>query len=130
MVTRTHEVEKTVTEEETIKECDYCRLMTSEDVDGDFAEMLLAPGAENTLNQINYTENYVKRELRKYGETVNEEGQIHIDDVDKIIELITRSINYESEHRADLCPNCAEQLFGDGPDTMIREGTGLIGSAE
>jgi hypothetical protein len=33
MVEYTREKHKTVTEEETVKECDYCRLITSDDIE-------------------------------------------------------------------------------------------------
>ena len=46
-----------------------------------------------------------------------------------IINNLLNELLSASDDTADLCPKCAEQLFRDGPGTMVRQGTGYIGAS-
>lgn len=113
--TRTEVVEK----EEKIIVCDYCRLITSEDIDDDqeFTKMLLEP--KFTIGE------GVKTHLEYYYCAI-ENAETKKDVKNVIKDIIGSCWDSHEDDAADLCPNCAEQLFGDEEPSGIRAGTGYI----
>ena len=147
MVEYTREKHKTVTEEETVKECDYCRLITSDDIEEseNFGEMLLNPKTLNSASNkfMKYLSGDLLREVQTEVRSQNQQAEME-DDIPKFEELspshhggmflniihdLLNELATASDDTADLCPNCAEQLFRDGPGTMVRQGTGYIGAS-
>ena len=147
MVEYTREKQKTVTEEETVKECDYCRLITSDDIEEgeNFAEMLLNPKTVNSTSNefMKYLSGELFLEVQTQVRSQNQQAEME-DDIPKFEELspsdhrgmfliiirdLLNELQIASDDTADLCPKCAEQLFRDGPDTMVRQGTGYIGAS-
>jgi ssDNA-binding Zn-finger/Zn-ribbon topoisomerase 1 len=147
MVEYTREKQKTVTEEETVKECDYCRLITSDDIEEweNFSEMLLNPRTVNSSSNkfMKYLSGDFFREVQTKVRSQNQQAEME-DDIPKFEELcpsdhqdmffsiirdLLNELRTASDDTADLCPKCAEQLFRDGPGTMVRQGTGYIGAS-
>ena len=147
MVEYTREKQKTVTEEETVKECDYCRLITSDDIEEseNFGEMLLNPKTLNSASNkfMKYLSGDLLREVQTEVRSQNQQAEME-DDIPKFEELspsdhwgmflsiinnLLNELRSASDDTADLCPKCAEQLFRDGPGTMVRQGTGYIGAS-
>ena len=147
MVEYTREKQKTVTEEETVKECDYCRLITSDDIEEseNFGEMLLNPKTLNSASNkfMKYLSGDLLREIQTEVRSQNQQAEME-DDIPKFEELspsdhwgmflsiinnLLNELRSASDDTADLCPKCAEQLFRDGPGTMVRQGTGYIGAS-
>ena len=147
MVEYTREKHKTVTEEETVKECDYCRLITSDDIEEseNFGEMLLNPKTLNSASKEfrKYLSGNFFREVQTQVRSQNQQAEME-DDIPKFEELspsdhwgmflsiinnLLNELRSASDDTADLCPNCTEQLFRDGPGTMVRQGTGYIGAS-
>ena len=147
MVEYTREKHKTVTEEETVKECDYCRLITSDDIEEgeNFGEMLLNPKTLNSASKEfrKYLSGDFFREIQTEVRSQNQQAEME-DDIPKFEELspsdhwgmflsiinnLLNELRSASDDTADLCPKCAEQLFRDGPGTMVRQGTGYIGAS-
>jgi hypothetical protein len=147
MVEYTREKQKTVTEEETVKECDYCRLITSDDIEEreNFGEMLLNPRTVNSASSefMKFLSGGLFREVQTKVRSQNQQAEME-DDIPKFEELcppdhrgmflsiildILNELQTASDDTADLCPKCAEQLFGDGPGTMVRQGTGYISAS-
>ena len=147
MVEYTREKHKTVTEEETVKECDYCRLITSDDIEEgeNFGEMLLNPKTLNSASKEfrKYLSGNFFREIQTEVRSQNQQAEME-DDIPKFEELspsdhwgmflsiinnLLNELRSASDDTADLCPNCTEQLFRDGPGTMVRQGTGYIGAS-
>ena len=147
MVEYTREKHKIVTEEETVKECDYCRLITSDDIEEgeNFGEMLLNPKTLNSASKEfrKYLSGDFFREIQTEVRSQNQQAEME-DDIPKFEELspsdhwgmflsiinnLLNELRSASDDTADLCPKCAEQLFRDGPGTMVRQGTGYIGAS-
>ena len=147
MVEYTREKHKIVTEEETVKKCDYCRLITSDDIEEgeNFGEMLLNPKTLNSASKEfrKYLSGDFFREIQTEVRSQNQQAEME-DDIPKFEELspsdhwgmflsiinnLLNELRSASDDTADLCPNCTEQLFRDGPGTMVRQGTGYIGAS-
>lgn len=110
-------MKETVTEVETVEKerevivCDYCRLVTSDDVDETFGKILLDPTVISGMGH--FTQDSVILE--------------HV--VQDIVDATTRTdaqnvlnqlAHLEVAVTADLCPNCVDALFGDDPDSLVR----------
>ena len=120
------EVHRTVTETEEVVECDYCRLITTDDIDEDesFNEILLNPTVNAHDPYMTYRHgrgSMFEIVARKIMRADSEREAMQVVD-----ELMT--INFEAD--ADICPRCTESLFGEGPATGIRTGTGLLEEAD
>lgn len=96
-----------------IKVCDYCRLITEEDINDDeeFSEMLLNP-CQKSIDAKMF-KGYFNR-------------MIACDTEKEANDLLNEFMWFEAENTADLCPNCTEQLFGEEEPTGIRAGTGYL----
>jgi len=99
--------------EKEIKVCDYCRLISEEDIDDDeeFSEMLLNPEVSSITIS----------EWELYHQDI-----IECDDEKEANVLLNQLIQFRTENTADLCPNCTDQLFGDEEPVGIRAGTGYL----
>lgn len=107
-------MKETVTEQRVVEEereitiCDYCRLITSEEVNS-FNKVMLNPsfkphsggGAEAVM------EVYINRILET-------------DDRKEAHTILDELLGIEFDSQIDLCPHCTEDWFGDGPKSMIR----------
>lgn len=118
MATFKREVERTVTDTEEVKECDYCRLITSDDIgeDEEFGAILLDPTI--IPEDFHGHEDYIINRILN-AETKQE--------AKSIFSLLWR---YYGEDEADLCPGCINSLFGVEEPTGIRAGTGYLGSSK
>lgn len=110
------EVTKTVVEKRKYKQCDYCQLMTTNDINDDeeFGEIMLNPKIVRNNGFIKYKTDSLARDIKR---AENEDEARNI--IQNIMEL-------EVEETADLCPGCVESLFSEGPATGIRMGTGML----
>lgn len=135
MATETKIETKTVEEEVEVKVCDYCMLVTEEDIEDDeeFHEILLNPFFREKDNI--FYENVFKPEVRQiyniFQENVQDNEVPELEEFnrevyDVLFHLVQRFVDQANESTADLCPGCVSDLFGDGPATGIRSGTGYI----
>lgn len=145
-------VEKTV----TIKVCDYCQLVTEDDIadDEEFGEVLLNPNFSRPrgMHRPNdILDHVMEQQLSTVtGEIITRlESQETIEDtfgedatlnepLEDVVEQVVRSAlqNYRrqivrrmercEDDTADLCPNCVDKLFGDRPDRMFADDAGVM----
>ncbi len=109
--------------EKEIKVCDYCRLISEEDIDDDeeFSEMLLNPVVDVTDPDY-----YVNDETMKTIRNIETKDELR-EFIDTTFEWFEkRFTSLYTENTADLCPQCTDQLFGDEEPTGIRAGTGFL----
>jgi hypothetical protein len=107
--------------------------------------MLLNPKTLNSASKEfrKYLSGDLLREIQTEVRSQNQQAEME-DDIPKFEELspsdhrgmflsiihdLLNELRTASDDTADLCPNCAEQLFRDGPGTMVRQGTGYIGAS-
>lgn len=116
MATETYTESEVVQRQREVKICDYCRLITSDDIEDDqqFEKMLLNPKITSQVYR-GLTEYYCDRISRATS-----------DNAEDVLVEIMHSFTINHDNDADLCPNCVTSLFGDGPATGIRRGTGYI----
>lgn len=102
---------KVVEEEREVKICDYCKLVSEDDIDEneEFGEVMLNPTFQ-------FNDNYIYEEHPMYKEIIEANNMADAYDV-----LHQWSWN-EYDDTVDLCPYCTDDLFGDGPMSMIRDG--------
>lgn len=114
MATETVTEMETVEKERKIKVCDYCQLITSEDIgeDEEFGRMLLEPEIEVNL-EVGMKRPYLQELARA-------------DDKVKVRSVLIDLMRIDFDDHADLCPNCVDSLFGEGPATGIRSGSGYL----
>lgn len=110
-------MKETITEEKVVEEereviiCDYCRLFTSEEVDEEFGEIFLNPSTiESGVGS--YGHHRLENMAEMFART---------DDEQRILRRLYDILVEDFEAQADLCPNCQEDLFGDGPASMRRD---------
>jgi hypothetical protein len=123
MATETKVETKQVEEEKEVKICDYCRLITSEDINDDeeFSEMMLNPDVDVTDPNYFATESSVE-EMQDV-ETKEDVKEV----VDELFTWFSKQyVTLHTENTADLCPQCTDQLFGDEEPVGIRAGTGYL----
>lgn len=110
-------MKETVTEQKVVEEkreviiCDYCRLFTSEEVDKEFGQILLNATTISckTGTQGSATIEHLATELAR------------LDSETRIKNRLYDTLIKDFDGVADICPNCQEDLFGDGPASMRRD---------
>lgn len=117
MATKTVKEPTVVEQTRKITTCDYCQLVTDEDIEDDeeFGRILLNPSL--ILDSLDYQKKYLADRLIR-AETEAE--------VMTVLREMERQMMYAEDAAADLCPGCANALFGDHPATGIRRGTGYL----
>lgn len=127
MATYTTVEEEVIEKEREITECDYCRLVTTDDVEEDFHKAMLDPTGRIDVDEhwtVGYVTNrqgyVVKDDEVHYSQFIKDLAKA--DTPSEVWNRLAREMNFKFEEAADLCPGCAEDLFGDGPATGIRRG--------
>ena len=120
------EVHRTITETEEVVECDYCRLITTDDIDEgeSFNEILLNPRSDIRGSYL-HTAGAGAGMFEHFARQI-----VRADTKHDAMQIIRNLVSIDSESDADICPRCTESLFGEGPATGIRTGTGLLEGAD